>query len=264
MFTKKNFLFLITALFVANKCFAIGDSHEISLNELYFIFDLSCGISALAILLSIFSYFSGSKAVNIIAWILAVISFLTSQVLMHTEYYPLSLVIPFLSLTILLSKMGKNKTGNGFLVVSLLKTITSTLVFFNGCKMILELILPDFLATHTYAYQGFLVLFFNVVLGSMLFRLLVRSEKKRASVRRFYQPILWSVLIGACAYFINILYMILLSYTHRYHIEMSSLLFQVPYLNIFINLLCWIVTGLLVYLFYNLKHKGAIKQRLLK
>lgn len=253
---KKKFLFFLFAMLLTNICFANGNMFVLDVEDLIYIFYVCYSISGLALILCTISYIFRSKLLNVIAWIFTVLSIFTSQVIMFTDFGMLSAIIPSLCLTILLVKMGKNSTGSRFLILYLLSSIVCLVVFFVTGKIILENLLSNVLAIHTYFYQIFLVLFFNTILGILLYKLLKQHQKRQSSMEGMSRTILSAILIGIGAYFIDITYIAIWSHLrHRAKIDISFMMFHIPYLNIFLNLFCWAVTGMVVYALYNSQQK---------
>ena len=219
--------------------------YSINVEDLVYIFYTCYGICALALVLCLISSFVRSKVLYVVSWVISVLAILASIVFTMENLGRLSLIIPTVCFFILLLRPGRKMTGTKFLIIYVLRAAMLMAALTAIVRMFAELYFESF--TIRPFYPVFLLAFFNVLLGFLVFMLPV--QKKIVVANSLFKPVLWSVLIGFVTWLIQWQYTIVWPPTFR-KLAVSDVHFTVSEVscqNLFLNLACWATTGIFAY-----------------
>jgi hypothetical protein len=228
----------------------MGTGISLTVDDLMYILYTCYGITALAATLCIASYFIRSKVLNLSAWLFTILCMVASMPITFSDYGAFSPIIPSFCLLVLLTKMRMGSSGRRLITISVFRSIALLVLFFVSAKLIFDFLKPDIFISP--ACQILFILYFNTILGVLMYRLLKKLSESDVASRGAFQVIFWSILTGTGTYLTDINYMaVWYRAAHNTKIDIAYALLHLPYPNIFINFAGWACTGIVVYVLWE-------------
>jgi hypothetical protein len=203
--SRKIMILVFPALLSSVYCFADGPAHGEGIK--FLTFAICICIDILAPILCFISYFDRSKALNLAAWLLTILSIPASL----TATYILvnfQTLLPCFCLITLLAKMDKRV--NGSIAITALKYIVILFTLLSASQVLIDNYLINFYPVDTLFM--FVLVIFQILLAVSGFMLLKRLRKNGAETKGFIPPVKWTILIGLSAYALHIAYLFGYSY----------------------------------------------------
>jgi len=168
------------------------------------------GCVLLSLVLAAISYRSGSKALNVAAW---VVTFFALIVAAGIAVYGRGLVswialtgtLPFLSITFLFARVAKNSVGQRFVTMYIVRSVAAVMFALLLAKNTLSLVAPGL--TYRYSYIVALALIACVMVFLFTRRLLAQAGAKE--VASPLSPVKICLWIGMGSYTLQLVYTLL-------------------------------------------------------